>query len=182
MTPECCRAAAPSVAMASSSFQAARLRRSTMLETARTWANGTPWIRHAYMKAAPSMLSTSGLNRSITRGNRCFVAVDGVHGDAVDRCEDSPARASGGGASLTSLPPLNGNSSSPSSSSCWMVRNASPSSAPSSDEPIGHDVDHGAGSRSVRSCRTRRGSAPRRTRSSTAAANTTTRWRPFRRR
>src|SRR4029453_10379072 len=56
------RAAAFRLSIASASFHASRLRRSTTFETARTWANGTAWMRHAYMKAAPSMLSTCGLN------------------------------------------------------------------------------------------------------------------------
>src|SRR5262245_3821595 len=45
-------------ATASSTFQAPRFRRSTTFETERTCANGTLWIRQAYMKPAPSMLST----------------------------------------------------------------------------------------------------------------------------
>ena len=52
--------------IASLIFHASRLRRSTMFDTARTCANGTPWIRHADMNAAPSMLSTCGLKRSTT--------------------------------------------------------------------------------------------------------------------
>jgi hypothetical protein len=48
--------------MASATRQALRLRRSTMFETARTWAKVTLLIRQALMNAAPSMLSTSGRN------------------------------------------------------------------------------------------------------------------------
>src|SRR5262249_5670708 len=59
-------AARPRFSIASPRFHASRLRRSTMFETARTCANGTPLIRHAYMNAAPSMLSTCGANRCVT--------------------------------------------------------------------------------------------------------------------
>src|SRR5438067_7131465 len=43
---------------------AARFRRSTMFDTARTCAKRTPFTRQADMNAAPSMLSTCGENRS----------------------------------------------------------------------------------------------------------------------
>jgi hypothetical protein len=58
------RAVAFRLTIASSIFHASRLRRSTRFDTALICANGTSYIRHAAMNAAPSMLSTCGLQRS----------------------------------------------------------------------------------------------------------------------
>ena len=59
--------------MASAIFHAARFRRSTTFETARTCANGTLCTMQAYMNAAPSMLSTCGLNIAGDGGDRSLV-------------------------------------------------------------------------------------------------------------
>ena len=77
------------------------------------------------------MLSTSGRKRSVTPAIDpsfpCTVLT--VMPSTEGRFAND---AIGGGESLISLPPLNGNSSSRSSPICWIVRNLSPSSAPSS--------------------------------------------------
>ena len=112
--------------MASAIFQAPRLRRSTMFETARTWANGHAAIRQALHERRALHALDLRRKRSHDRGDRSLVAVDGIDGDARS---PPAARCS---AAMRRRRRIDERRHSAGSRIASMVRNSSSSSAPSS--------------------------------------------------